>query len=61
MLVKYKKVGKVLFVSMVVVLFLLLFVVCGKKEEVKIELKDISVVVVMYDGGIIIVNEFDME
>lgn len=62
MLPKYKKVGKVLSVSMVAVLSLSLLAACGKKEEAKTpESTDTSAVVATYDGGTITANEFDME
>ncbi|MDT9723090.1 peptidylprolyl isomerase [Paenibacillus sp. ClWae2A] len=62
MLPKYKKVGKVLSVSMVAVLSLSLLAACGKKEEAKTpETTDTSAVVATYDGGTITANEFDME
>ncbi|MCW3795836.1 peptidylprolyl isomerase [Paenibacillus sp. LS1] len=62
MLPKYKKVGKVLSVSMVAVLSLSLLAACGKKEEAKApESTDTSAVVATYDGGTITANEFDME
>ncbi|MFS0874097.1 peptidylprolyl isomerase [Paenibacillus xylanilyticus] len=62
MLPKYKKVGKVLSVSMVAVLSLSLLAACGKKEEAATpETNDTSAVVATYDGGTITANEFDME
>ncbi|MFS0860866.1 peptidylprolyl isomerase [Paenibacillus taichungensis] len=61
MLAKYKKVGKVLSVSMVAVLSLSLLAACGKKEEATTETKDTSAVVATYEGGTITANEFDME
>ncbi|WP_145336388.1 peptidylprolyl isomerase [Paenibacillus xylanexedens] len=62
MLAKYKKVGKVLSVSLVAVLSLSLLAACGKKEEAKApESTDNSAVVATYDGGTITANEFDME
>ncbi|MEC0128885.1 peptidylprolyl isomerase [Paenibacillus pabuli] len=62
MLAKYKKVGKVLSVSMVAVLSLSLLAACGKKEEAKTpEKTDTSAVVATYEGGTITANEFDME
>ncbi|MFC9712605.1 peptidylprolyl isomerase [Paenibacillus sp. NPDC056933] len=62
MLAKYKKVGKVLSVSMVAVLSLSLLAACGKKEEAKApEKTDTSAVVATYEGGTITANEFDME
>lgn len=62
MLPKYKKVGKVLSVSMVAVLSLSLLAACGKKEEAKApEATDNSAVVATYEGGTITANEFDME
>ncbi|HER2177959.1 TPA: hypothetical protein VJS51_001798, partial [Streptococcus pyogenes] len=61
MLAKYKKVGKVLSVSMVAVLSLSLLAACGKKEEATTEPKDTSAVVATYEGGTITANEFDME
>ncbi|MBT2286126.1 peptidylprolyl isomerase [Paenibacillus polymyxa] len=62
MLPKYKKVGKVLSVSMVAVLSLSMLAACGKKEEAKTpETTDTSAVVATYDGGTITANEFDME
>ncbi|PAF28318.1 peptidylprolyl isomerase [Paenibacillus sp. 7516] len=62
MLPKYKKVGKVLSVSMVAVLSLSLLAACGKKDEAAApETNDTSAVVATYDGGTITANEFDME
>ncbi|MCM3208324.1 peptidylprolyl isomerase [Paenibacillus illinoisensis] len=62
MLPKYKKVGKVLSMSMVAVLSLSLLAACGKKDEAAApETNDTSAVVATYDGGTITANEFDME